>query len=98
MHGELKPLYVYSFLPAVLKHVAFEANPTGCPVVEACNWLLSHCAEIADWRAIFFNTCSRFNYNVIALKSARLDRLAKKQRLYVCFVADRSYVDLKDRA
>lgn len=30
---------VRRYLPAVLKHVAFEANPTGCPVVEACNWL-----------------------------------------------------------
>ncbi len=30
---------VRRYLPAVLKHVAFEANPTGRPVVEACNWL-----------------------------------------------------------
>jgi TnpA family transposase len=30
---------VRRYLPAVLKHVAFEANPTGQPVLEACNWL-----------------------------------------------------------
>jgi TnpA family transposase len=33
---------VRRYLPAVLTQVAFEANPTGRPVVEACHWLRDH--------------------------------------------------------
>ena len=40
-YKELKLRYgsVRHYLPEVLKHVAFEANPAGRPVVEACRWL-----------------------------------------------------------
>jgi len=36
---DLRYSSVRRYLPALLEHVAFESNPAGRPVVEACNWL-----------------------------------------------------------
>jgi len=48
---------VRRYLPEFLKHVAFEANPVGRPIVEACRWLRDN-MHLSDSRRLGYRRCS----------------------------------------